>query len=118
MSILCHEMDQAHSTALEVARIHEVNTMTENNVNYHHIRTAKPVTLGNMLSDGTSTLSIDICPVMLARSENFPSITGVVKPSMPRSRIKPRIRLSTSSALAHTMNTSAIGEFVILSSTR
>lgn len=49
---------------------------------------------------------------MEARSENFPSIFGVEKPFIDRSKINPRISLS--SHFAQTTATSAIGELVIL----
>ncbi len=64
-----------------------------------------------MFSSGTKTPSIMIMPVIEARSENLPSIFGVSRPSMPRSRMKPR--MTSSSVLAQTTSTSAIGEFVI-----
>jgi len=51
---------------------------------------------------------------MLARSENLPSIFGALNPFMPFSRMKPRMRLLSTSDFAQTMNTSAIGLFVIL----
>ncbi len=52
-----------------------------------------------------------ISPVTEARSENLPSIFGVERPFMPRSRMKPR--MTPSSVLAQTTMTSAIGELVI-----
>ena len=52
-----------------------------------------------------------ISPVTEARKENLPSIFGADRPCMPLSKMKPRI--TPSSSLAQTMNTSAIGEFVI-----
>lgn len=51
-------------------------------------------------------------PVADALRENLPSILGVEKPFMPRSKIKPRTLLS--SHLAQTIAMSATGEFVIL----
>lgn len=50
-------------------------------------------------------------PVVEARRENLPSIFGADRPFMPFSRMKPR--MTPSSSLAHTTNTSAIGELVI-----
>ena len=76
--------------------------------------TMSPMACGSMFCAGTSTSSITTCPVILARSENLPSILGALKPFMPFSRMKPRIRLLSMSDLAQTMNTSAIGLFVIL----
>ena len=52
-----------------------------------------------------------IMPVTEARSENFPSIFGVLSPFMPFSSRKPR--MSPASSLAQTSSTSAIGELVI-----
>lgn len=74
--------------------------------------TARPETFGSRFSWGTSTSSIRIMPVADARSENFPSILGVDKPFIPRSKMKPRTL--PSSHLAHTTAMSATGEFVIL----
>ncbi|MNG18169.1 hypothetical protein D3C84_1022050 [compost metagenome] len=71
----------------------------------------RPFTCGSSASSPTSTLSITISPVMEARSENLPSIFGADRPFMPFSSTKPRI--SPSSSLAHTTNTSAIGLLVI-----
>lgn len=51
-------------------------------------------------------------PVEDDLSENFPSILGVEKPFIPRSKIKPRTL--PSSHLAHTTAMSAKGELVIL----
>lgn len=51
-------------------------------------------------------------PVADALRENLPSILGVAKPFIPRSKMKPRTL--PSSHLAHTTATSATGEFVIL----
>lgn len=53
-----------------------------------------------------------IMPVEEALRENFPSILGVEKPFMPRSRMKPRT--FPSSHLAQTTAMSATGELVIL----
>ncbi len=53
-----------------------------------------------------------IMPVAEARRENLPSILGVDRPFMPRSKMKPRI--FPSSHLAQTTQMSATGEFVIL----
>lgn len=74
--------------------------------------TARPETFGSRFSWGTSTSSIRIMPVADALSENFPSILGVEKPFIPRSKMKPRTL--PSSHLAHTTAMSATGEFVIL----
>ena len=79
-----------------------------------YLLTPSPDTLGKMFSSGTTTSSMTICPVMLALRENFPSILGVLSPCIPRSRIKPLMRLSSESVLAQMMNTSATGELVIL----
>lgn len=78
--------------------------------------TARPDTLGSRFSWGTSTSSIRIIPVADALSENFPSILGVEKPFIPRSKIKPRTL--PSSHFAHTTAMSATGEFVILAEDR
>jgi len=69
-----------------------------------------------MFDAGTRTSSIMIMPVAEARSENLPSILGVVRPPMPRSRMKPR--MTPASSLAQTTNTSAMGELVILRCTK
>lgn len=53
-----------------------------------------------------------IIPVAEALRENFPSIFGVARPFMPRSKMKPRT--FPSSHLAHTTAMSATGELVIL----
>lgn len=74
--------------------------------------TDSPETFGSRLSFGTSTSSIRIMPVEDDLSENFPSILGVEKPFIPRSKIKPRTL--PSSHLAHTTAMSAKGELVIL----
>lgn len=74
--------------------------------------TASPDTLGSRFSSGTSTSSMRIIPVDEALRENFPSIFGVERPFMPRSRMKPRT--FPSSHLAQTTATSATGELVIL----
>lgn len=74
--------------------------------------TARPETLGSRFSWGTSTSSIRIMPVADALRENLPSILGVAKPFIPRSKMKPRTL--PSSHLAHTTAMSASGEFVIL----
>ena len=50
-------------------------------------------------------------PVTEHRSENLPSIFGVVRPAMPRSTRKPR--MSPASSFAQTSSTSAIGELLI-----
>jgi hypothetical protein len=52
-----------------------------------------------------------ISPVIEARSENFPSVLGALRPFMPFSSRKPRI--VPSSSLAQTTKTSAMGELVI-----
>ena len=52
-----------------------------------------------------------ISPVIEARSENLPSILGVERPAMPRSRMKPR--MAPESSLAQTTKMSAIGALVI-----
>ena len=54
---------------------------------------------------------IMVRPVGEARTENLPSILRVDSPSMPRSRMKPRI--TPPSSLAHTTMMSAIGACVI-----
>lgn len=74
--------------------------------------TARPETLGSRFSWGTSTSSIRIMPVADALSENLPSIFGVAKPFIPRSKMKPLTL--PSSHLAQTTAMSATGEFVIL----
>ena len=51
-----------------------------------------------------------------ALRENLPSILGVAKPFIPRSKMKPRTL--PSSHLAHTTAMSATGEFVILGDER
>merc|ERR1719357_262586 len=72
---------------------------------------ARPETLGSRFSWGTSTSSIRIMPVADALKENLPSILGVEKPFIPRSRMKPRTL--PSSHLAQTTAISAAGELVI-----
>lgn len=69
-------------------------------------------------SSGTITLSIRIMPVTDSLRENFPSIFGVAKRSraFSLSTMKPRILLS--SHFAQIINTSAMGEFVILNKIR
>ena len=52
-----------------------------------------------------------ISPVIEARRANLPSIGGADSPSMPLSRMKPR--MMPSSSLAQTMKTSAMEELVI-----
>ena len=52
-----------------------------------------------------------ISPVMDARSASLPSIFGALSPGMPFSRMKPRIL--SSSVLAQTTKTSAMGLLVI-----
>ena len=52
-----------------------------------------------------------ISPVIDARSDSLPVSLGVVSPSMPRSRMKPRI--VPSSSLAQTTITSASGALEI-----
>ncbi|KAG7216132.1 hypothetical protein INR49_028980 [Caranx melampygus] len=76
--------------------------------------TPRPETLGSRFSSGTSTSSIRIIPVAEALRENFPSILGVARPFMPRSKMKPRT--FPSSHLAQTTAMSATGELVILES--
>ena len=71
----------------------------------------KPFAWGRRFSSGTKTLSITISPVMEARSENLPSIFGVLRPFIPLSRMKPR--MTSSSVLAQTTITSAMGAFEI-----
>lgn len=75
--------------------------------------TASPTALGSRFSSGTSTSSSTIMPVAEARSENLPSMRGVLSPGVPRSTRKPRTRPS-SSHTAHTRHRSATGELVIL----
>lgn len=79
-----------------------------NNVNL----TFSPSTPGNKFSSGTITESMRIIPVVEARRENLPSIFGVSNPADPLSIINPLI--FPSSHDAHTIQMSAIGEFVIL----
>lgn len=55
-------------------------------------------------------------PVADALRENLPSILGVEKPFIPRSKIKPRTL--PSSHLAQTIAMSATGELVILEEER
>lgn len=74
--------------------------------------TPRPDALGSRFSSGTSTSSMRIIPVAEALKENFPSIFGVERPFMPRSKIKPRT--FPSSHLAQTTAISATGELVIL----
>ena len=102
--------------------------------------TSSPSTFGRRFSSGTSTSSMTIWPVTEALRENLPSILGAESPFIPCkdktkkrtlcnfifrcslhlwnlcdqtfSKIKPLILLS--SQFAHTTNTSAIGELVIL----
>lgn len=81
-------------------------------VNKGKVLTPSPDALGNRFSSGTSTSSMRIMPVAEALSENLPSILGVLKPFMPRSRMNPRTL--PSSHLAQTTQMSATGEFVIL----
>ena len=69
------------------------------------------MTLGSMFSAGTMTSSIMMAPVTEARRLNLPSILGVVRPFMLRSRMKPR--MAPPSSLAQITSTSAIGELVI-----
>ena len=45
--------------------------------------TFSPITFGKILSSGTITSSITICPVTEALSENFPSIVGADNPRIP-----------------------------------
>ena len=91
-----------------ISRLYSITTLSSN------LLTFRPLAFGKRFSAGTLTLSMAIWPVMLARRENFPSIRGAVKPSMPFSRMNPRIRFWWASDLAQMINTSAIGEFVIL----
>jgi hypothetical protein len=44
------------------------------------VLTPNPEALGIKFCSGTSTSSMTICPVMLALSENLPSIFGADKP--------------------------------------
>lgn len=73
--------------------------------------TLRPFALGSIADSGTSTSSIMIMPVTLARNENFPSIFGAVSPFMPFSRMNPLI--SPASSFIQTTKTSATGELVI-----
>src|SRR3546814_12884323 len=56
-----------------------------------------------------------ISPVMDERRPTLPWMAGADRPFMPLSRMKPRILPSSSppTTLAHTTNTSAMGELVI-----
>lgn len=76
------------------------------------VLTPSPEALGSRFSSGTSTSSMRIIPVVEALRENFPSILGVERPFIPRSKMNPRTR--PSSHLAHTIAISATGELVIL----
>ena len=71
----------------------------------------KPRASGSLFSSGTNTLSITTSPVHEARKESLFLSFGVVRPSMPRSRMKPR--MTSSSSFAHTTNTSASGALEI-----
>ncbi|CPL20567.1 Uncharacterised protein [Bordetella pertussis] len=75
----------------------------------------RPDTPGIICSSDTSTSSITISPVMEARRPTLPWMAGADRPFMPFSRMKPRILPSKSppTHLAHTTNTSAMGELVI-----
>src|SRR5260370_4223794 len=64
-----------------------------------------------MFSAGTITSSIMMAPVTEARRLNLPSILGVVRPFMLRSRMKPR--MAPPSSVLQITSTSAIGELVI-----
>lgn len=75
--------------------------------------TDSPTAWGSRFSSGTSTSSSTIMPVVEARSENLPSMRGVLSPGVPRSTRKPRTRPS-SSHTAHTRHRSATGALVIL----
>src|SRR5690554_2684215 len=71
----------------------------------------KLFTSGKTFSFGTSTFSNTNSPVLEARSDHLLWVSGVEKPSIPRSTTKPRIL--PSSSLAQTTAMSAIGELVI-----
>src|SRR5690606_12656387 len=71
-------------------------------------RPERPV---NKFCLGTFTLSNTSSPVVEARRDHFPLVSGVLKPSIPLSTISPCIR--PLSSLAHTTAISAIGELVI-----
>ncbi|XP_034750264.1 glutaryl-CoA dehydrogenase, mitochondrial-like [Etheostoma cragini] len=87
-------------------------TVFSQSVHFFPPLTPRPETLGSRFSSGTSTSSMTIMPVAEALRENFPSIFGVERPFMPRSKMKPRI--FPSSHLAQTTAMSASGELVIL----
>mmetsp|Transcript_18076 Transcript_18076/g.25277 ORF Transcript_18076/g.25277 Transcript_18076/m.25277 type:complete len:249 (+) Transcript_18076:179-925(+) len=70
-----------------------------------------PVTFGNKFSSGISTSSMTIWPVIEALRLNLPSILGAERPFIPFSKMNPLITFCSS--LAHTTNTSAMGELVI-----
>ena len=69
-----------------------------------------PLAFGNNAAAGRGALASTIWPVTEARSENLPSIFGVLKPCVPRSTTKPRI---APSSFAHTTARSAMGALVI-----
>src|SRR4029079_6536340 len=71
----------------------------------------KPFTLGKLCSFGTFTLSKTKSPVADARKLHLPCVVGVVKPSMPLSRIRPRI--SPASSLAQITATCEKGALLI-----
>ncbi|MNY07222.1 hypothetical protein D3C86_1400180 [compost metagenome] len=71
----------------------------------------RPSTFGNIFSFGTFTLLKTNSPVLEARRLHLLCVVGVVKPSIPRSRIIPRT--FPSSPFAQTTAMSATGEFVI-----
>ena len=63
-----------------------------------------------MFSSGTTTSSKNSAPVADARRLNLFSISGVLKPFVPHSTMKPRI---PTGVIAHTTARSAIGALVI-----
>lgn len=101
------QFDIKLKTSLESIKLASIN-----NISRFTPLTPRPETLGSRFSSGTSTSSIRIIPVAEALRENFPSILGVARPFMPRSKMKPRT--FPSSHLAQTTAMSATGELVIL----
>ena len=64
---------------------------------------ASPSAFGNLFSSGTNTSSMTISPVIEARKASLPSILGALSPSIPLSRMNPRI--TPSSSFAQTIKT-------------
>lgn len=73
-----------------------------------------PSTLGKTASAGILTLSISTIPVVEARRENLPCITGVSNPVPFSFLFTMNPRTLPSSHLAQIIKISAIGELVIL----